>query len=780
MKTMKKFFASLLVLCMVLAMPNMAALADDATPITLGENVTTSIEEGVSDPTVYSYTVPSNFEGVGAFTLTVSEANAYYRIAVTNTTRESLDNANAQKNDWYDTPSATVYALAGDVIKVEVYASSEYVLLDEATEEWGFVYPAVDVTWSADCKAVGTVESPENIATMDNRGSYSYYTTVPVAVGNDGYNYTYTAEMDGTLVIWFDYGYDDWETEENEPEVLEAALKADATITNGSKTVKLSTDCVEKDNYGTILKTVQMDVKVGDEITIKISSAATDRDVAMMSWNAEVLEPAGAESNPYSIPDGETSHVIEVAAGQTFYIQMGESYKGYNLTVTAEGKEFSVLGSNGDVSAENGTVTISLAAGWAGIQTAITNAEETAVTYTLTFEAPLGTEGNPDEIIFAEGETSGKDSHEFTYVDTSYGAPTGFDYFFKWVATGDGYVRITLSATYEGDAREYYVFEDGSTTPTPVTVEGDVWYYYASNTAEDGDVIYSFSKETEDGAKVSNGQLLYVEKGDVVLVRLMALDATTGLFVDSTVEVELEYVDLATGSEESAIKDIENHLPDTDDEGNPVETPATVILLDKDGNISGVITKEVLEAAKENGVDIAFGVAEGVVWVIDADSLGDTLTDLDLSVGGEVAIPEDMVSAIVGENDGYTISIAHDGALGLDAILGLILGDENCDYTGMYANLFWYNETTGGLEFQDAYEMEDGHTAVFEMTHASDYVIVMTEEAMSAEDNIVPETPGDDDTIEGTGDFSSTMIYVIVLLGAALVSAGFVAKKRFA
>ena len=34
--------------------------------------------------------------------------------------------------------------------------------------------------------------------------------------------------------------------------------------------------------------------------------------------------------------------------------------------------------------------------------------------------------------------------------------------------------------------------------------------------------------------------------------------------------------------------------------------------------------------------------------------------------------------------------------------------------------------------------------------------------------------------IEGTGDFSSTMIYVIVLMGAALVGAGFVAKKRFA
>jgi len=751
MKTMKKFFASLLVLCMVLAMPNMAALANttgtEENPeviTTLGGDATQA--EGVNGYW-YSYTAPSG----GYLQITSMETtatDAYTAVKIINQTTQVETTGTYEK----------AYASAGDILLIQVRS---YVMDDN----WNLIYDAATITWDGAYTEAGTAEKPDSIEYIDQ---YTVSGSATVTPGQSGYYYAYTATEKGEVAFYLN----EWMCD---PADL-TALAAEIVITNKTtnKTAKFteSTDTVEISMRGMTqsFPAVKMAVEPEDELVIEVASKSTTATIATVAWNAVFVYPEGAEANPIKVADGydtENAFTTTVPAGQTYYYSLSTNYDGYQLTIAgaANCSVANVMGMEFGTADDNGNLIGIAAAMYGNILYAVTNNGTEDAELSWSFLAPEGSEGNPEEIVIAEGETTGSGEHSFTRDEAEY--EYKYDYFFKWVATEDGYVRITVSANDE--ERTYNVWDDIEGTYVDVVVDGQVWYYYANNTAEDGDVIYSFSKAVDGGA-VENGGLIAVEKGDVVVIKLQALDAVTGLFVDSTIKAEVEYVDLATGSEESAIKDIENHVPDTDDEGNPVETPATVILLDKDGNISGVITKEILEAAKENGVDIAFGVAEGVVWVIDADSLGDTLTDLDLSVGGEVAIPEELVTAIVGENDGYTVSIAHDGALGLDAILGLILGDENCDYTGMYANLFYYNETTGGLEFQDAYEMEDGHTAVFEMTHASDYVIVMTEEAMSADDNIIP----------ATGDFSSTMIYVIVLLGAALVSAGFVAKKRFA
>ena len=49
------------------------------------------------------------------------------------------------------------------------------------------------------------------------------------------------------------------------------------------------------------------------------------------------------------------------------------------------------------------------------------------------------------------------------------------------------------------------------------------------------------------------------------------------------------------------------------------------------------------------------------------------------------------------------------------------LGRDNADY---WANLYWYNERTEELEFQQAARIARDGTAEFALDHASDYAIV--------------------------------------------------------
>ena len=122
MKTMKKFFASFLVLCMVLTMPNIAANAEDATPISLGESVTTSLEEGDSVGKVYSYTIPSDVEGTYMLTVDVSAATEgkYWQVDLENSTNYAYSSGQAVNNEYSSTMTASVNGQAGDVITITV------------------------------------------------------------------------------------------------------------------------------------------------------------------------------------------------------------------------------------------------------------------------------------------------------------------------------------------------------------------------------------------------------------------------------------------------------------------------------------------------------------------------------------------------------------------------------------------------------------------------------------------------------------------------------------
>ena len=71
------------------------------------------------------------------------------------------------------------------------------------------------------------------------------------------------------------------------------------------------------------------------------------------------------------------------------------------------------------------------------------------------------------------------------------------------------------------------------------------------------------------------------------------------------------------------------------------------------------------------------------------------------------------------------MSLAHDGAFGFTAVLSVELKEAQA---GQYANLFYYNEEADDFEFMCASLISSTGKAEFEFKHASDYVIIISDE----------------------------------------------------
>lgn len=180
-----------------------------------------------------------------------------------------------------------------------------------------------------------------------------------------------------------------------------------------------------------------------------------------------------------------------------------------------------------------------------------------------------------------------------------------------------------------------------------------------------------------------------------------------------------------------------------------------------------VLSGEVLKAAKGKDVNIAFQM-NGYTWTINGKDITEAdLKDIDLEVKtGVHGIPEDVVKKLAGERDTLQITLAHEGAFGFTAELTVYIGEE---YDGQYGNLFWYNNDKK-MEYIDSDKVKADGCATFTFTHASDYVIVLDDEQMSAED--IPEelrVKQEKDAAPRTGDTTGVWLYVCLLAGAGAV-----------
>lgn len=181
-----------------------------------------------------------------------------------------------------------------------------------------------------------------------------------------------------------------------------------------------------------------------------------------------------------------------------------------------------------------------------------------------------------------------------------------------------------------------------------------------------------------------------------------------------------------------------------------------------------VIPKEVFEAAQGKDVVLKFQLDNGVVWIVNGKNIK-TPKDVDVDVTLNTKnVPESAINAIGDDKAKYQlqISLAYEGDFGMGVTLSIPLGDAAVGY---FANLYYYNPTTGQLEFVDSYKVGADGNAILDFTHASDYVIVVSENDGATLASAAPARK--------TGDTTNVAGYVL-LLGAAAVILAETARKK--
>ena len=202
-----------------------------------------------------------------------------------------------------------------------------------------------------------------------------------------------------------------------------------------------------------------------------------------------------------------------------------------------------------------------------------------------------------------------------------------------------------------------------------------------------------------------------------------------------------------------------------------------------DMNGATVVPGDVLDTIAGKDVTIVFDMGNGITWSVNGNSITtDKVSDIDFSVKvGEEAgnnIPVDVINNVTGERYSIQISLAYDGEFGFTAVLSINMEAKN---VGLYANLFYYNETTGELEFICADEIAEDGTADMTFTHASDYTIVIDEAPMDGNGADDSTGTGSNNVTTESKEDSWNPLWIIII-GAIVIVAGlgifFIIKKK--
>ena len=208
-------------------------------------------------------------------------------------------------------------------------------------------------------------------------------------------------------------------------------------------------------------------------------------------------------------------------------------------------------------------------------------------------------------------------------------------------------------------------------------------------------------------------------------------------------------------------------------------------------NGTTVVPKDVIDSIKGKDTTLVLDMGNGLSWKIYGKDITDAAGDIDfdVTVGADAgkSIPVDVVNNVTGERSSMNLTLAYDGEFGFTATLAINMESKNA---GLYANLFYYNEQTGELEFVSAGQIDaDGNTEL-EFTHASDYTIVIdvavmdggnkdsidtTKDNGNAEDNSTIPAPNAD---HAKSDAWNPAIIIIIGICILLIVSGVVIFAR--
>ena len=189
-------------------------------------------------------------------------------------------------------------------------------------------------------------------------------------------------------------------------------------------------------------------------------------------------------------------------------------------------------------------------------------------------------------------------------------------------------------------------------------------------------------------------------------------------------------------------------------------------------NGTTVVPKDVIDSIKGRDTTLVLDMGNGLSWKIYGKDITDAAGDIDfdVTVGADAgkSIPVDVINNVTGERSSLNLTLAYDGEFGFTATLTVNMESKNA---GLYANLFYYNEQTGELEFISAGQIDPEGNVELVFTHASDYTIVVDNRIMS--DNGQADNKSDE-TIPAPKTGYSTSKYawnntIIIIIGICII-----------
>lgn len=183
-----------------------------------------------------------------------------------------------------------------------------------------------------------------------------------------------------------------------------------------------------------------------------------------------------------------------------------------------------------------------------------------------------------------------------------------------------------------------------------------------------------------------------------------------------------------------------------------------------------ILTPEKMQMAKEQNFDLLLDMGNAVTWSIDVDSIDENaMTEVDMGVTlGTENVPQELISTILNGNKYLEVTLAHQGTFGFEPVMNIALGKE---YSGQYANLFYYDSEKESLEFICSAIIGPDGVASLRFEHASCYLIIVSGQSMSG-------VSFDDDSVNPLTRWIIIGVFVCMLLVVIGYGIFFFLKKK--
>lgn len=242
----------------------------------------------------------------------------------------------------------------------------------------------------------------------------------------------------------------------------------------------------------------------------------------------------------------------------------------------------------------------------------------------------------------------------------------------------------------------------------------------------------------------------------------------------------------AGNKEAQIISDVVDKTKKEENTSASTKVEKVVLQLNDNTNIS----KQIVDLAVDQGVDLEVVLRNGISWNLDTKTIGQAaIEEMDMNVQLQKGIIDaGLIETLAEGRDYLEIRLAHDGEFGFTALLTIPVAEDNI---GRLANLFYMNEETGKLEYQMVSEVTEEAEVSFTFSHASDYLIVFADEDMEEAVSRLTEneeTEAGEEALanqEKSAQGGKTVIIIvcvlILLLAVGLIGLGiWLSKKRAA